>query len=573
MAEHSQNAPEYVRARESVGQVLVELSPRLPQATLADALDFLEVERRREGLPVIEGRAVYEMVERWILEAPPEVLSGFSEQLSTALAGLFGEDAPADSDVSLHEHDTAHGGESAAGVSAAAAGRRAGEYATEWYLRFLTTGHVGRTTLLIEACAGSLAEAGAADAAQRAVDLAGAYHSISDALPRSDPPDAGTDPAGSQTIEYLAWLLASPPAVSEFAYLRHPSVRRLVDELASVSLDASLEDVVEHAERYQSTVAELRWLSGLALFVSHAAEREMRKTMAVAGARVGQRRRAVSRAAVQRLRDTAEAALASVEDYAAGNQPRAGDAYRWTILPVLSNPMTDASLNGPDESADDRAASLVRGYTTEVLERATERTLAVYPEASIVQVDAPIGLSGRLVRLNAAEPVQTERVVNRFYEELVGAAQGVDALPPEMRRRVADGHTQTYAWAHSHGFHLVRSDHVDSPGAFVAEMSTPWFELAEVAEVAVEEAALLFRGFSALEWALGATLERAAAPRDDRLLQAQLGLSRELSSDVVAGRVLPAVAVEVLTALWRADGPVSAVERLRAGLSPVSEAP
>lgn len=544
------DSPSYAAALHDLGIAVAERAPRMPRSALQEAVGYLETARRRQGVPVAAGRYLRDALIRRLEEATTGEIADYLGALVDLLALVFPPDS--DATVGSRPEATVDSGEAdAPPASRAAVAREARQTTERWYIR-LTTASPAAAAELVDGAAVFLP-----NHAARAQALVDAYRAV-DAAPQLGGPPPRGDAAPASTAVYLRRFASLHPAVAERLYLTKAEARQLIDRLSRAARSADGDAIRSAADELGVGVAELQLIGRTATFVRSGAERELRVVMEIADANVDPQLRSVSQAAIERLEETALVAVDRVSEYAAGTDPRSGDAYRWTILPVLSNPLADL---------DDEAEDLVSGYVTDVLNQATQAVFDRYPGAEVRVIEGPNGSTGRFVRIDGNPVVGPgdAQIRDLFYEELVIAAQGADEVPPGMRSQVVDNYRQVDAWAHSHGFHAISASPAD-PGRFVDQASRAWFALADAADVAVDAAALVLRGFAALAWALDQVI--ADFPRvDDPFAEPRVALTRELASAVADGRVLPAVGARILAPLWEAGSAADAIAAVGSRLS------
>lgn len=505
MLSSSATEPIHAAARDELSALLDARLAHLPAQAAESAIAFIARQRRREGVPVAEIRLLAEVAAQTAATLPDEE--------ATLAADVLGD--PLDS-----------------GAQPIDPSRTLQVAITRWELRALTVSPYGEVAEAIETIMPLLD----AESRHRAERLAGGYQMLAE-VASLDPASAKQPTDGG---EALRELLLQPPIVAEYRYLTNPQIAELVDAYAS---ETELRDP-----------GARRWLSRSVAFLQRGAERELRIAVETRRRAIEASERSITRSAAQRLEQSAQEGFAALVEFAEGNSPRTGDTYRWTILPLLSNPLAGDGICAGEDSAD----ALARGYVEDVLEAAAETILRRYPQITITGSDAPATICARVVEFGStdAADARLEQAVQEWYAQIVVAAQGLPELPEGMRATELGGYSQAQVWANTHGFLALTADadpHISLAGL--------WFELANVSSVAVERISNHLRGFDMLGW----TLDRARARQPYSTVTApRLALTQELVEKTRNQAISVADAIASLLAIWDAATPTEAVGRIAA---------
>lgn len=302
-----------------------------------------------------------------------------------------------------------------------------------------------------------------------------------------------TDPAflfGIETLEHLLRSLSSPQRVrlALRAGLPPSEVERLRGMLYRVRLDVE-SDSINDAER------------------GMAAARESYRTDAAAD----------DAEVLALFRLEGESFVSGLSPWLDGSSG-SGDAYRWAMLSVLSNPYSQHRiLNDPERIAEQRlvasfARVLYERFEDEVGARIVDLERVSGPE-SVESFDRSYAIPGDV------DGSVSAAVYRAFFDiaqgdELMGGVVGAGELPPDV----------VIAWARAHGLTLIRGGAAEDgaaaaagPAAGVepggsakspAARAAVWFDLANAAETDVQATGYALRGMSAL----GGELRAAVLP-------------------------------------------------------------
>jgi hypothetical protein len=213
-------------------------------------------------------------------------------------------------------------------------------------------------------------------------------------------------------------------------------------------------------------------------------------------------------AALEDMMDEGRTYLRSAARWADSDEARSGDAFRWSMLPVLNNPYAQYLL-----VTDDRYAAtlgLVQAFVTET-----------YQDATVRAERSPVPVFEFVTGIHSSDPavLPFDRVyrirdnlvgAERLYAAFAAAGQGAEELPAGFEQRYEGSITVAGWWSHSYGLHVVPSlDGADGEEALAGvsaeaiierlrAYSLDWFTLARVADTEPELLVYLYRGIAAV---------------------------------------------------------------------------
>jgi hypothetical protein len=226
--------------------------------------------------------------------------------------------------------------------------------------------------------------------------------------------------------------------------------------------------------------------------------------------------------------------VADARPWAEGERSRAGDAYRWAMLAIMSHPYAQYLVG--TVPAHEETKSMVEAFSAQTYEDAMRR-----PGVSGIDM-TPIVIGDAIQPFQRVYRVRSARAIEAFYEAFAIAGQGVEELSRDFSNRYAAGLTVAGYWSHTHGLHIV-VEPSDGVAGRVRARVDQWFALARAASLVDDEISLMLRGLLSVRRTLGDEMQPLIAASGitavdayEPRLSAALGLLDEAATFTVDPR-------------------------------------